>query len=649
MRIEKVNKYIIWVMMIALFLLMHVYRIGDLPYGIQCDEMGMGYDAWCLANFGTDRYQNSFPVYLINFSGGQSALYAYLCAPFVYFWGFSATVFRIPAIICSIATAFFILKIIEMIYPQNKKIKLFVFFLYTIFPIFTMIFRTGLDCILMLGGSTAFIYSLIRATNKQRYRDFLIAGIVGGITLYTYALSHLVLPLFLLFAVGYLLYLKKIQWKQLFAFGVPLFILAFPLILFHIINMFDLEEIQLGFLTIPKLYRYRSDDISMQDIKNNIGLFFKYTLLYDGVENIGIERFATMYHISIPFIMLGFANCCIKGIQSIRKRVLDYRVFILFWFMAMFCMGILLSSGGPQAYRMNALYMTYLVFCVDGIQSVYAFIKSKKTFLAQVFMVVITSLYSILFVLFAKYYFCDYTEDTYLLDYYNFKLNDALDYLEGQPNDIGYRTTYIGDVSFTYIYYLGSSELSPQEYNKLEDDEPYTLYLWTQSYQNYRFYFPEEIDPTGNYILPETSQEYINLCVEYGLKGEHIGQYYVFTNPWLEYKGESSQCIFSWDHGVNQEGTIVLDGPDVTVLSGWALDSSYGKVWDDIIFDIDGTYYVAEKTQRSDVAEIMSNEDLIECGFHITLDTDIIENAESVQVIFINYNDNSCCVQKLQK
>ena len=107
MQKEKVKEYSIWGILIFVCIIMHVYRIGDLPYGIQCDEMGMGYDAWCLANYGTDRYLNSFPVYLINFSGGQSALYAYLCAPFVYFFGFSATVFRIPIVICSFVTIFF--------------------------------------------------------------------------------------------------------------------------------------------------------------------------------------------------------------------------------------------------------------------------------------------------------------------------------------------------------------------------------------------------------------------------------------------------------------------------------------------------------------------------------------------------------------
>ena len=123
---RNVNVYrIMFGIIFILCVFMHIYRIGDLPYGIQCDEMGMGYDAWCLANFGTDRYQNAFPVYLINFSGGQSALYAYLCAPLVKIFGFSATVFRIPAIICSIIIFYFGLKTVDLIYSKNEKVVLF--------------------------------------------------------------------------------------------------------------------------------------------------------------------------------------------------------------------------------------------------------------------------------------------------------------------------------------------------------------------------------------------------------------------------------------------------------------------------------------------------------------------------------------------
>jgi hypothetical protein len=117
---SKTKKGFCWGVILILLVLMHIYKIDEIPYGINVDEMGMGYDAWCLANFGTDRYLNSFPVYLINFSGGQSALYAYLCMPFVYFGGISALTLRIPAVIFSFITLYFLVKIANYLWKDEK-------------------------------------------------------------------------------------------------------------------------------------------------------------------------------------------------------------------------------------------------------------------------------------------------------------------------------------------------------------------------------------------------------------------------------------------------------------------------------------------------------------------------------------------------
>lgn len=646
---RNVNVYrIMFGIIFILCVFMHIYRIGDLPYGIQCDEMGMGYDAWCLANFGTDRYQNAFPVYLINFSGGQSALYAYLCAPLVKIFGFSATVFRIPAIICSIIIFYFGLKTVDLIYSKNEKVVLLCAFLYTVFPVFTMLFRTGLDCILMAGGSITFIYLLVCAIDRQRLLYFGFAGIIGGLTLYTYALSHMVMPLYIAFILVYLVYIRKINWKQVLVLGIPLFFFAIPLILFHIVNMFDLNQIKLGIFTIPKLYRYRSDDVSFSAIKNNIILFFKYTLGYDGVTNIGIRRFATMYYISIPFIVFGGIRYGIDTIQSIQRKKWNNKACIFFWFLSMFCMGIVMGGGGPQAYRMNAVFYIYLIFCAEGIYTIYRLICEKKSICANFYVGIIAILYSALFIMFAKYYFCEYTNDTYLLDYYNFKLNDALDYLDKQSDDVAKRTTYIGDVSFGYIYFLGSKELAPGEYNTLQDDSPYALDVWTQSYQNYRFNFPEEFDPTGNYIIPETSQNYIDICRTMGMEEAHIGQYYVYINPWLDCSVNNGEALVSWDHGLDGNGVIQPDSVERTVLSGWALDAVNGKPWDSIILKADNIYVTADKMVRTDVAEMLADDSFEQCGFHFDLDSEMLRDAENIRIIFINYHEKSCYIQKIK-
>lgn len=136
-----------------------------------------------------------------------------------------------------------------------------------------MLSRIGLDCNLMLGMSAMFLYLLIKAVDSGKYQDYFVAGIAGGLLLYSYVLSHMAMPLFILLVMLYLLYVKQINMRQILFLGVPLFILAFPLLLFHYINITGMEELQLGIFTIPRMYRYRSGDLSLDLVGKNLGRF----------------------------------------------------------------------------------------------------------------------------------------------------------------------------------------------------------------------------------------------------------------------------------------------------------------------------------------------------------------------------------------
>lgn len=95
---DKYGK-IILIFFILLFAISRLYKFGELPRAISVDEAGMAYDAYCIANFGVDRYLNSFPLYFINFGGGQSALYTYMIAGLIKIFGLNSIVYRLPELI----------------------------------------------------------------------------------------------------------------------------------------------------------------------------------------------------------------------------------------------------------------------------------------------------------------------------------------------------------------------------------------------------------------------------------------------------------------------------------------------------------------------------------------------------------------------
>ena len=87
-------------------LALRLYKFGYVMDMMQSDEMGIGYDAWCILHFGSDRYGNPYPVYLLNYGRGASVLYLYLCAFFMKFIGYGRVAIRFPALLGSAVLAF---------------------------------------------------------------------------------------------------------------------------------------------------------------------------------------------------------------------------------------------------------------------------------------------------------------------------------------------------------------------------------------------------------------------------------------------------------------------------------------------------------------------------------------------------------------
>ena len=211
--VEKYYK-IIFFAILMLAIILNTYRLGEVPSGVHVDEAGMTYDAYCIANYGVDRFLKHLPVYFINFGGGQNALYTYLTAIVIKIVGFyNETIIRIPALILSVIEvimAYFLVKEFK-----GKKQGLFFMFLVTIMPWHIMKSRWGLESYLLSPMFLFSIYSLVKAVKSGKLWTYALSGLIFGITLYTYALSYIIIPVFLILTLIYLLIKKKVKLKYL--------------------------------------------------------------------------------------------------------------------------------------------------------------------------------------------------------------------------------------------------------------------------------------------------------------------------------------------------------------------------------------------------------------------------------------------------
>ena len=172
---EKHYKKILFIF-ILLIIISRIYKFGELPKAIGVDEAGAAYDAYCLANYGVDRYLNSFPLYLVNFGGGQSSLYAYLSVIFIKLFGSNIVSYRLPSLLIFCIGIICSYLLIEEY--KDKKTALLFTFLIIICPWHIIYSRIGLDCNLLSGMFMLDLYLLHKAKKNYQY---IIAGIMIGV------------------------------------------------------------------------------------------------------------------------------------------------------------------------------------------------------------------------------------------------------------------------------------------------------------------------------------------------------------------------------------------------------------------------------------------------------------------------------------
>lgn len=179
--------YILLGILFLLFLFTRFYRLGEVPGTMHIDEYGMLYDAYCLANYQVDRYMVRLPVYLTNFGGGQSALYAYLTAAIFKVFGFSVFHMRLAAVLSGIA-CFLCAYLTGREICGKKLTALIAPLLVTVLPFFFLSERWGLDCHLLPSYLMIAVFFVLKAARTGKIGYYIAAGLACGVTLYTYAI-----------------------------------------------------------------------------------------------------------------------------------------------------------------------------------------------------------------------------------------------------------------------------------------------------------------------------------------------------------------------------------------------------------------------------------------------------------------------------
>lgn len=495
----KNNKYelICWLIMIVGFIV-RIVGIEYFPTGFNADEASAGYEAYSILKYGIDRHGNSFPIHLVAWGSGQNVLYSYLMMPFIKISGLSVFNVRIPmAIIGCISLVIFYILLKK---TENKKLATIGLFFFAICPWHIMKSRWGLESNLFPDMILLAVTCLVYGVQNKKKILFYLAFVLIGLATYSYGTAYFFLPFFLITLIFFLIYKKKINIKEgIIAIAIST-IIAIPLILFVVINTFDLPQIQLGVITIPRLTANRYQEIasvfSMEFIKVSFSNFVKSLKIllfqYDELPWNAMKFFGLTYIFSLPFTVIGIVECFRKdrNTENILKSIINI------WFIISV---ILLFICEPNINRINIIMIPIIFYTVIGI---YEIIKKDKKVLAFILIIYIIAM--IMFMI--KYITTDMSKTLT----FESGLKETIEYVNKIDAEKIYMTNKIKE---PYIYTLFYTQTDVNEFiNTVEYATTGTNFDIVSHFGKYYFYIPEQINSEENnvYILKKEEDKQLN-------------------------------------------------------------------------------------------------------------------------------------------
>ena len=221
---SRAKTYII----IAIFLLaafLRLYKLGSVPPSPSLDEVSIGYNAYSILKTGMDEYKTYFPLQLRAYDDFRPALYIYPVSAAIWAFGLNAFAVRLPSVIFSLVTLFFIYKTALLSgrkYLKSDTVAIWALAFAAISPWHIYISRLGHEVNLGLALFTAGAYALFYWVVTQKASGLYGAAICMALSLYGYQSEKIVLPFFgavfiLLFWRG-LVSAKRVVIKSLMLF-----------------------------------------------------------------------------------------------------------------------------------------------------------------------------------------------------------------------------------------------------------------------------------------------------------------------------------------------------------------------------------------------------------------------------------------------
>lgn len=477
---------IFWSVLFLGIVLRCIY-FGQIPAGINQDEAMGAVDAFALSKYATDRYGVFMPVHFTAWIYSQMSVFqSYCMIPFIKIFGFNTVAVRLPMLLASCGAIALIYLIAKKI--CNEKVAFIAMFLTVINPWQFMQSRWTIDCNMFPHVFLLAFYLLLLGLEKRRY--LYISMIFFGFTFYCYGIAAYSVPAFLGVFFLWCIWKKQIKFREGVLCAIIFIIIALPEVMVLAINYFQRSTQKTPFFTLSYFPdSLRGNDILLVDfswekLSFNIMTLIRRVFLQkpDGIPYNSIPKFGTLYHISIPFVLLGIG---IFTWHLFREKKIEIQTKMLaLWGFLIMGIWVGIVTYYVNINRINIIFYPLILLCAYGIYCIIDKWKKVTPLIALA--------YGICGSLFFYTYFTDFAKESEQYYY-----NDFLKAVEKADHMEEYDRLYITG-NMGWCFSQATAEILTQYVNKID-----ALYYQEKTnitgdrellsyYERYHYIYPEQ-------------------------------------------------------------------------------------------------------------------------------------------------------------
>lgn len=201
---------------VALAAFFHTWQLEDIPRGLYVDEASIGYNAHLIATRGTDEHGQPWPLYFRAFGEYKNPLYIYTTALIFKILGTSILALRLTSTLFFLLLLAAVYRLVNTLF-KNNTITLYALAAMGFLPWFFPLSRIAFEVIsqpALIATALCLIFNAYERSQPEKNTDkyAFLAGVMIGISVYTYSTARLLSPLLLL--TGAALYTRRRTLKK---------------------------------------------------------------------------------------------------------------------------------------------------------------------------------------------------------------------------------------------------------------------------------------------------------------------------------------------------------------------------------------------------------------------------------------------------